>query len=33
MIKVIYNPLYDGEIFLGNQPYAMGTKYLGTIIG
>lgn len=30
MIKIIYNPPYDGEIFLGNQPNLMGTKYLGT---
>ena len=30
MIKLIYNPIYDGEIFLGDQPNVMGTKYLGT---
>ena len=31
MIKIIYNPLFDGEIFLGDCPHAMGVKYLGTI--
>ena len=30
MIKIIYNPLYDGEIYLGDQPNAMGANYLGT---
>ena len=31
MIKIIYNPLYDGEIYLGDCPHAMGVEYLGTV--
>lgn len=30
MIKIIYSPYYDREIFLGDRPNAMGTEYLGT---
>ena len=31
MIKIVYSPLYDGEIFLGDCPHAMGVEYLGTV--
>ena len=30
MIKIVYRPEYDEEIFLGDQPHVMGTEYLGT---
>jgi len=30
MIKIVYRPEYDEEIFLGDQPRVMGTEYLGT---
>ena len=30
MIKIVYRPEYDEEIFLGDRPRVMGTEYLGT---
>ena len=30
-MTIVYSPYYDGEVFLGDAPEAMGTIYCGTM--
>ena len=30
-MTIVYSPHYDGEVFLGDAPEAMGTIYCGTM--